>query len=372
MSATHHKERIWNFAAGPSTLPLPILEEAQRDLLNWNGSGRSVMESSHRSKDVISLMQKTESDLRDLLSIPQQYKILMMQGGGTLQFSCVPLNLLRLQPSHGADYVVTGTFSQKAYNEALRYSTNIRLAVDAKPSNYTTIPDIDSWSIREESSYLYYVTNETPQGVQFNFVPTVKNEKQALVADMSSDFLSRPIDVSKYSVIFAGAQKNIGIAGVTFVIVRDDVLGKSFPFTPGMLDYQSFAQEESMPNTPPVWSIYMSSLYLQYLKSIGGVSAMEQMSQRKASLIYDVIDTHPAFYRNIIPKHCRSNMNISFHLNNTSLEEKFLKEAQKNRLFELKGHRTVGGMRASLYNGMAEEGVQVLAHFMNEFANENE
>eukprot|EP00743_Colponemidia_sp_Colp-15_P000369 GILK01000426.1.p1 GENE.GILK01000426.1~~GILK01000426.1.p1 ORF type:complete len:381 (-),score=64.89 GILK01000426.1:180-1277(-) len=360
--------RVWNFSAGPSTLPLEVLETAQADLISWKGCGMSVMEMSHRGKEFMSIAAKAEADLRDLMGISREYKVLFMQGGATLQFASVPMNMLRGKDQ--ADYVVTGTWSEKAQQEAGKYCT-ARKAVDTKPTKYTTIPDHSSWQVNADAAYVHYCANETINGVEFQYTPSVG--EVPLVADMSSNFCSKPVEVSKHALIYAGAQKNAGIAGLTLAIVRQDYLGKTIPCTPIMCDYKVMADNDSMYNTPPCWSMYMAGLYFDYMKRQGGLSAIAEMNNRKATLLYDVIDSLPEFYTAPVSRDVRSKMNVPFRIKGgEALEEKFVKQAKERyQLLELKGHRSVGGLRASLYNGMPIEGVEKLTDFMKEFAQEN-
>lgn len=354
--------RVFNFSAGPATLPLSVLQQVQSELLDWHGSGMSVMEMSHRDKDFMSIAAEAEKDLRELLAVPANYKVLFMQGGAMGQFAAVPMNLLRGKSS--ADYVVTGSWSTKAIKEAARYA---KANTAAKPAEgkFNHIPERSGWKLDPDAAYVYYCPNETIEGVEFGWVPEVGSVP--LVADYSSTFLSRPLDVSKFGLIYAGAQKNAGAAGITFVIVREDLIGQTLPATPSVFDYKQMADNESMLNTPPCFAWYVSGLVFKWLKSEGGLAKVGERNQRKAALLYDLIDSQ-SFYRNPVAKADRSWMNVVFTLANPELDADFLKGAVKAGLPGLKGHRSVGGMRASIYNAMPEAGVQALVDYMKEFA----
>ena len=357
--------RVFNFSAGPAALPLEVLEQARDELIDWQGGGMSVMEISHRSKAFIAVAQKAEADVRELLSVPDHYKVLFLQGGATGQFSAVPLNL----GAEGAvaDYVNTGSWSKKAIGEARRY-VRVNVVADAADSGYNTIPQVSGWKLSREASYLHYTPNETIGGVEFHFVPDVG--ATPLVADMSSTLLSRPIDVSKFGLIYAGAQKNIGPSGLTVVIVRDDLLGRARPATPLVFDYKAMADEGSMLNTPPTFGWYFAGLVFQWLKRQGGLAAMAEVNRAKAARLYAAIDASN-FYRNPVAQDCRSWMNVPFTLARPELDKQFLTEAKAAGLTNLEGHRSVGGMRASLYNAMPLAGVNALVEFMQEFARKN-
>jgi phosphoserine aminotransferase len=357
--------RVFNFSAGPAALPLEVLEQARDELIDWQGGGMSVMEISHRSKAFIAVAQKAEADVRELLSVPDHYKVLFLQGGATGQFSAVPLNL----GAEGAvaDYVNTGSWSKKAIGEARRY-VRVNVVADAADSGYNTIPQVSGWELSREASYLHYTPNETIGGVEFHFVPDVG--ATPLVADMSSTLLSRPIDVSKFGLIYAGAQKNIGPSGLTVVIVRDDLLGRARPATPLVFDYKAMADEGSMLNTPPTFGWYFAGLVFQWLKRQGGLAAMAEVNRAKAARLYAAIDASN-FYRNPVAQDCRSWMNVPFTLARPELDKQFLTEAKAAGLTNLEGHRSVGGMRASLYNAMPLAGVNALVEFMQEFARKN-
>ena len=361
---------IYNFAAGPAVLPKEVLQQAQAELINWHGSGMSVMEMSHRGKEYMGIHAQAEADLRELMAIPKNYKVLFLQGGGHLQFSMIPLNLLRGKLS--ADYVNTGEWSKKGIAEAKKFS-HVNVVADNAEKNCTYVPDFKSWKIVKDAAYVHYTPNETIGGVEFNWVPPVDEMpgNVPLVADMSSNILSRPYDVSKFGLIYAGAQKNIGPAGLAVVIVREDLVGHADPRLPTMLDYKIHADNDSMYNTPPTFAIYMAGLVFQWLKKNGGVTAMEQVNITKAELLYAAIDASNGFYHCPVNKADRSRMNVPFTLKNGNLDVDFLKQAELRGLLQLKGHRSVGGMRASIYNAMPLAGVQALAEFMKEFANPN-
>ena len=353
--------RIYNFSPGPAVLPTEVLEQARDELLDWRGAGMSVMEMSHRGKAFIAIAEQAEADLRELLAIPQNYKVLFVQGGATAQFAAVPLNLAT--PGQKVDYVVTGTWSKKAVSEAKRFAT-VNIAADARDP-YCSIPNAGDWRPSNDAAYLHYTPNETIGGVEFHEVPTVGDVP--LVADMSSTILSRPIDVSRFGVIYAGAQKNIGPAGLTVVIVRDDLLGSARSDTPSVLDYAAMAKEGSMLNTPPTYTWYMAGLVFQWLKRQGGLAAMGERNRAKAAALYGAIDASP-FYSNPVTPSARSWMNVPFTLAKPELDKTFLAEAKAAGLVTLEGHRSVGGMRASLYNAMPLAGVEALMSFMNHFA----
>ncbi|HUF72838.1 MAG TPA: 3-phosphoserine/phosphohydroxythreonine transaminase [Gammaproteobacteria bacterium] len=359
MSASTH--RVFNFSAGPAVLPEPVLERAQAELLDWQGSGMSVMEVSHRGKDFIELAAHSEATLRELLGISDDYHVLFLAGGATLQFASVPLNLA--PPGAAVDYVLTGSWGRKAVSEAERY-VDVNIAADSAPSRYTEIPDPAGWQVTRDAAYLHYTPNETIVGVEFHFVPDVSDAP--LVVDMSSTVLSRPIDVDRFGVIYAGAQKNIGAAGIAVVIVRKDLCGHARRETPGVIDYATMAGADSMWNTPPTFSWYVSALVFDWIKAEGGLQAMAERNRRKAEKLYAAIDTSD-FYANPVRPDCRSWMNVPFTLADESLDQTFLAEADAAGLKNLKGHRLVGGMRASLYNAMPEAGVDALVAFMGEF-----
>ncbi len=354
---------IYNFSAGPAVLPKEVLQQAQAELVDWNGSGMSVMEMSHRGKEYMGIHAQAEADLRELMAIPKNYKVLFLQGGGHLQFSMVPLNLLRGKLS--ADYVNTGEWSKKAIGEAKKFGY-VNVVADNADKNCTYVPAFDTWQLDKDAAYVHYTPNETIGGVEFGWVPDTG--KVPLVADMSSNILSRPYDVSKFGLIYAGAQKNIGPAGLTLVIVREDLVGHADPRLPTMMDYKIHADADSMYNTPPTFAIYMAGLVFQWLKKNGGVAAMEGVNIAKANLLYAAIDASDGFYRCPVNKTDRSRMNVPFTLKDATLDGEFLKQADARGLLQLKGHRSVGGMRASIYNAMPLAGVQALVDYMNEFA----
>jgi phosphoserine aminotransferase len=354
---------IYNFSAGPAVLPKAVLQQAQAELLDWHGSGMSVMEMSHRGKEYMGIHAQAEADLRELMGIPANYKVLFLQGGAHLQFSMIPLNLLRGKTS--VDYVNTGEWSKKAIGEAKKFA-NVNVVADNKDKNCTYVPAFDTWKLDKDAAYVHYTPNETIGGVEFNWIP--KTGDVPLVADMSSNILSRQIDVSKFGLIYAGAQKNIGPAGLTLVIVREDLVGHADARLPTMMDYKTHADNESMYNTPPTYGIYMAGLVFQWLKKNGGIAAIEANNIAKANLLYAAIDGSNGFYNCPVAKADRSRMNVPFTLKDANLDGDFLKQAEARGLLQLKGHRSVGGMRASIYNAMPLAGVQALADFMGEFA----
>lgn len=357
--------RVFNFSAGPAILPEEVIEQAASELKNWRGSGMSVMEMSHRGKEFVSIAEKAEKDLRDIISIPDNYHVLFLQGGATSQFSMVPLNLLI--GKNTADYINTGSWSKKAIAEANRFC-KVNIAATSEPENFTTIPARSEWALNPDAAYVHYTPNETIGGVEFHYIPDVGDVP--LVADMSSTILSRPIDISKYGVIYAGAQKNIGPAGMTIVIVRDDLIGKAKPETPTMFNYETHVKAKSMYNTPPTYSWYVAGLVFEWIKKKGGLEAMAEINKRKAGKLYSFIDNSD-FYSNPVDPRCRSWMNVPFILSKTDLDGAFLDQAQQAGLVNLKGHRSVGGMRASIYNAMPEEGVDALISFMKDFEDNN-
>lgn len=354
--------RIINFSAGPATLPEVVLKQVAAEMLDWNGTGMSVMEMSHRGKPFMSIAQAAEKNLRELMQIPDNYKVLFLQGGATAQFTYIPMNLLRGKT--GADYIVTGAWSQKAAKEAAKYC-KVNVAANGSANKFTAIPERASWKLDPDAAYVHYTPNETIHGVEFSDVPETNGVP--LVADFSSTILSRPVDVSKFGLIYAGAQKNIGPAGVTIVIVRDDLIGQAMPNTPGIFDYKQAAENESMLNTPPCFAWYVAGLVFKHLLDQGGLKAVAERNARKAALLYDYIDATP-FYTNPVAKADRSWMNVPFTMPDEALDAEFLKGATAAGLSGLKGHRSVGGMRASLYNAMSEQGVQALIAYMQEFA----
>jgi phosphoserine aminotransferase len=359
MSDVRH--RVLNFSAGPAVLPEPVLERAQSELMDWRGSGMSVMEVSHRGADFVEMAARSEATLRELLGISDDYHVLFLSGGATLQFASIPLNLAPVGAT--VDYALTGSWGKKAASEAERYAS-VNIVADSAPGRYTEIPDPASWQVTERAAYLHYTPNETIVGVEFHFVPEVSDAP--LVADFSSTILSRPIDVSRFGLIYAGAQKNIGAAGIAVLIVRKDLAGHARKETPGVIDYQTMAESDSMWNTPPTFSWYISSLVFDWIEEQGGLAAMGERNRRKANKLYAAIDAS-GFYRNPVRADCRSWMNVPFTLADDSLNQAFLAQADAAGLKNLKGHRLVGGMRASIYNAMPEAGVDTLIAFMEEF-----
>jgi phosphoserine aminotransferase len=357
--------QVFNFSAGPAVLPKEVLQQAAAEMLDWHGSGMSVMEMSHRGPEFISIYKQAEADLGELLAVPSNYRILFMQGGGLGQNAIVPLNLLgrKAQPAT-IDFVHTGSWSGKSIKEAKRYA-NVNVAASGEASGFTSVPPQDAWRRSKDAAYLHVCTNETIDGVEFNFAPDAGDT--IVVADMSSHILSRKVDVSKYGVIFAGAQKNIGPAGLTLVIVREDLLDHALPTCPGVFNWRAVADADSMLNTPPTYAIYIAGLVFAHLKRLGGVEAMEKINIEKARLLYAALDADD-FYRNRVAPEYRSRMNVPFYLRDESLNDKFLAGAKARGLLQLKGHKSVGGMRASIYNAMPIEGVQALVDYLNEFA----
>jgi phosphoserine aminotransferase len=358
--------RVFNFAAGPATLPLEVLEQAKAEMTDWKASGMSVMEVSHRSKAFVAVAQEAEADLRELLSIPTNYKVLFLQGGATGMFAGVPMNLAPSSDSV-VDYVNTGAWSKKAIGEAKRYA-RVNLAADESASNYTSVPQESALKHTPGAAYFHYVANETIAGVEFPYVPQTGNVP--LVCDMSSNILSRPINVSKYGLIYAGAQKNIGPSGICVVIVREDLIGKARPGTPSVWDFKAMADEGSMLNTPPTFGWYFAGLVFKWLKKQGGLKAMAERNRAKAERLYGFIESS-GYYKNPISKNCRSWMNVPFTLPNADLDKTFCAEAAKAGLVNLEGHRSVGGMRASIYNAMPIEGIEALVNFMQDFQSRN-
>lgn len=355
--------RVHNFSAGPAVLPEEVLQQAQSEMLDWHGSGMSVMEMSHRGKEYIAIAEKAEADLRELLNVPSNYKVLFLQGGATAQFAAIPMNLLRGKAS--ADYINTGEWSKKAIKEAKKYG-GVNVAASSEAAKFTTAPARAEWKLDPHAAYVHYCSNETIGGVQFHYTPDVGNVP--LVSDMSSDILSRPVDVSKFGLIYAGAQKNFGPSGLVLVIVREDLLGQALPSTPTVFDYKQQAENGSMLNTPSTYSWYIAGLVFEWLKKNGGLTAMAAVNERKAKKIYDYVDASGGFYHSPVDKAYRSWMNIPFTLKSETLDEEFLKGAKNAKLLQLKGHRSVGGMRASIYNAMPEAGVDALIAYMQDFA----
>lgn len=358
-------DRVYNFSAGPSMLPLEVLEQVQKDLLNYNGSGQSVMEMSHRSADYQKIIDDCEADLRDIMNIPDNYKVLFLQGGGTLQFAMVPMNLM--VNSKKADYILTGTWAKKAYKEAQKFG-DAKAVASSEADTFTWVPKLKREDFREDADYVYITTNNTIYGTKYNYVPDTGDIP--LVADMSSNILSEKVDVSKFGIIWAGAQKNVAPAGVAIVIIREDLIGHCPENTPTYLDYKIHADNGSMYNTPPCWSIYVAGQVFKYIKSIGGIEEMEKRNLAKAKLLYDYIDSSRLF-KGPVKKEDRSIMNVVFVTGDPELDKKFIAGAKEVGLVNLAGHRSIGGMRASIYNAMPYEGVEALVEYMKEFEEEN-
>ncbi len=354
-------ERIFNFSAGPAALPQEVLEQAREELVNWRGCGMSVMEMSHRGKEYMGIQAEAEADLRELMGIPANYKVLFLQGGASSQFAMVPMNLYRGKAS--ADYLNTGEWSKKAIKEAKKYGA-VNVVASSEDKNFSYAPTQDAWKLDPNAAYVHYTPNETIGGVEIFWTPETGNVP--LVADMSSNILSRPIDVTKFGLIYAGAQKNIGPAGLTIVIVREDLLGETIKGTPTMFDYKVAADNDSMYNTPPTYAIYIAGLVFKMLKAKGGIVAMEAVNRAKAKLLYDALDAS-SFYHSPVAVENRSLMNIPFTLKNAALDDEFIKGAKARGMVQIKGHRSVGGMRASIYNAMPVAGVQALVDWMREF-----
>ena len=353
--------RAFNFSAGPAALPEEVLKQAAEEMVDWHGSGQSVMEMSHRGKEFIAIAKAAEDDLRELMGIPANYKVLFLQGGASTQFAMVPMNLLRDKAS--ADYLNTGEWSKKAIKEAKKYGA-VNVVASSEDKNFSYAPAQSQWKLDPNAAYVHITQNETIGGVELFWTP--ETGSVPLVSDMSSDILSRPFDVSKFGLIYAGAQKNIGPAGLTIVIVREDLLGQTVAGTPTMMDYAIQAENDSMYNTPPTYAIYIAGLVFKMLKAKGGLAAMEKLNRAKAQILYDVLDAS-SFFASPVAKENRSLMNIPFTLKNADLDEEFIKGAKARGMIQLKGHRSVGGMRASIYNAMPVEGVQALADYMKEF-----
>jgi phosphoserine aminotransferase len=353
--------RVFNFSAGPAALPEPVLRRAAEEMLDWHGSGMSVMEMSHRGPEFISIAAEAEALLRELLAVPANYKVLFMQGGAIGQNAIVPMNLLRGGSS--IDFVDTGEWSKKSIKEARKYAA-VNVVASAADTGYDRVPAREGWKLDPNAAYVHICSNETIGGVEYHFTPDVG--QVPLVADMSSDILSRPIDVARYGLIYGGAQKNIGPAGLTIVIVREDLIGQALPTCPSAFDYKTVADSESMYNTPPTYAIYIAGLVFRWLKDQGGLAAMAERNRAKAALLYDHLD-RSRFFRSPVQRDCRSLMNVPFKLADEKLDAAFLKGAEARGMMQLKGHRSVGGMRASIYNAMPIEGVRALVAYMTEF-----
>ncbi len=359
-------KRVLNFNPGPAALPIEVLQQAQAEMLDYKGTGMSVMEISHRSKEFEAILAETQNDLRDLMKIPADYKILFLQGGASLQFAMIPMNFRPAGTS--SDYIVTGTWSKKAFKESQKLGT-ARSAANLEADNFNHLPSQSDLKLDPQASYLHFTSNETIHGVEYFSEPTPP-AGVPLICDASSDFISRPVEVSKYAMIYAGAQKNAGPSGVVICIIRDDLLEKVPANLPNLLDYKALAAENSLLNTPPCWSIYMVGLMLKWVKGLGGLPAIEKRNQVKAGLVYQAIDESGGFYKGHA-KSDRSRMNITFRLPNEALEDQFASEAKKSELIGLKGHRSVGGLRASLYNALPVEASETLVKFMKEFQKKN-
>jgi len=360
------EERVFNFSAGPSMLPLPVLQRAAEELVVYPGAGMSVMEMSHRSPAYEAIIGEAETLLRQLMNIPDNYKVLFLQGGASTQFAAVPLNLIG--KTGKADYIVSGQFSGKAFKEAQKMGYDVKCIATTKEDNFTYIPEITREDIRPDASYVHVCFNNTIYGTKFNYIPDTGDIP--LVADMSSCIISEPVDVSKFGVIYAGAQKNMAPAGLTLVIVREDLLEYADPKMPTMLEWKTMAENGSMYNTPPCYTIYMAKLVYEWILSIGGLEVMKQMNEEKAALLYDYLDSQDYYIAPVKPQ-CRSMMNVTFVTGDADLDKKFAADAGKAGLKNLKGHRSVGGMRASIYNAMPKAGVEALIEFMKKFAAEN-
>jgi phosphoserine aminotransferase len=353
--------RVFNFSAGPATLPESVLRQAAAEMLDWHGSGMSVMEMSHRGKEFISIHAQAESLLRELLGVPANYKVLFMQGGAIGENAIVPMNMLRGKT--GADYINTGEWSKKSIKEAGKYC-KVNVAATSEANHFTSVPPRTTWKLDANAAYVHICSNETIGGVEYHFTPDTG--EVPLIADMSSNLMSRPVDVSRYGLIYGGAQKNIGPAGATIVIVRDDLIGNALPITPSAFDYKQQADNDSMYNTPATYTIYIAGLVFQWIKERGGLVAMEAHNRKKAAVLYDYLAT-TSFYSNPIAASDRSLMNVPFKLHDEKLDDAFLKGASSRGMVQLKGHRSVGGMRASIYNAMPIEGVMALVAYMKEF-----
>jgi phosphoserine aminotransferase len=360
-------KRVHNFNPGPAVLPLEVLQQAQTELLDYQGCGMSVMEISHRSKEFEAIIQTAEADLRELYAIPGNYKVIFLQGGASLQFAMIPMNLRPLGDS--ADFIVTGAWSSASYKDAKKLGES-RVVISTESSNYNRLPLSSELNFDPKAAYIHFTSNETIHGVEFKTVP-VAPQSVPLICDMSSNFISRPVEVAKYGMIYGGAQKNAGPAGVTIVIIREDLLERNPGNLPVMLDYKLLAGSGSLHNTPPSFAIYITGLVFKWAKSLGGLSAIEKRNSEKAKIIYQAIDQSGGFYRGHTQADSRSNMNIPFRMPTEELEEQFAKEAKKNELIGLKGHRSVGGLRASLYNALTLDETRLLADFMADFQKEN-
>ena len=358
-------ERVYNFSAGPAVLPVEVLQEASEEMLNYNNTGMSVMEMSHRSQAFQNIIDEAEQDIRDLMKIPDNYKVLFLQGGASTQFAMIPMNLMK---NKVADFIITGNWANKAYQEASKFG-KVNVLASSKDKNFTYIPDCSDLPISEDADYVYICENNTIYGTKFKTLPNTKGK--LLVSDISSCFLSEPVDVSKYGILFGGAQKNVGPAGVTIVIIREDLISDiTLEGTPTMLQYKTHADKGSLYNTPPTYGIYMCGKVFKWIENRGGLEGMKDINQKKANILYDYLDESELFKGTVVKKD-RSLMNVPFVTGDKDLDAKFIKEAEKAGLENLKGHRTVGGMRASIYNAMPIEGVEALVEFMKEFESNN-
>jgi phosphoserine aminotransferase len=358
--------RTYNFSAGPAILPTEVLEKAQSELLSLGGIGMSVMEISHRSAYFEPILENARQGIRDLLGIPDNYQILFLQGGASLQFSMIPMNFL--SPDKSADYIVNGAWSEKAVKEASKFGS-VNVIFSSRESGYRSVPNQEDLRFSTDAEYIHYCSNETIDGIEFKY--DLDGENLPVICDASSNILSKPMDISKYAMIYAGAQKNIGPSGVTLVIIRDDLIEKVPAGLPAMLDYRNFAENASMPNTPNTWGVYLISLVCDWLRAKGGITEMAKLNQQKAKVLYEAIDESDGYYRGHAEREARSLMNVTFRLPSEDLEKKFCAEAAASGLDGLKGHRSVGGIRASIYNAFPLEGVQKLVEFMKEFAERN-
>ncbi|MGI8470315.1 MAG: 3-phosphoserine/phosphohydroxythreonine transaminase [Pyrinomonadaceae bacterium] len=364
MKSQTQTKRIFNFSAGPAVLPTEVLEKAQKELLSLNGIGMSVMEISHRSKDFEPILEGARQGIRDLLDVPENYKILFLQGGASLQFSMIPMNFLKTS----ADYILTGAWGEKAIKEARR-GGNVNVVFSSKENDFRVVPSQEEIRLSPNADYVHYTSNETIDGVEFKY--DLDGGNTPVVCDASSNILSKPIDVSRYAMIYAGAQKNIGPSGITLVIIRDDLLEKVPANQFSMLDYCAIAEHDSMLNTPNTWGIYIVNLVCEWLKNKGGIAEIQKLNEAKAKILYDAIDRSDGFYRGHADRNARSLMNVTFRLPSAELDKKFAAEAAENNLNGLKGHRSVGGIRASIYNAFPADGVEKLVEFMQDFAREN-
>ena len=355
--------RAFNFSSGPAMLPEEVLKKAQAEMLDWHGTGMSIMEIGHRGSDFKEIAEQSESDLRELMSIPKNYHVFFISGGASTQFAMIPLNLFGKKMQ--ADYIDTGIWSKKAIAEAKRYGHVNVAASLIKDDHSIRIPQKDQWQLNRDAAYVHYTPNETIEGIEFHWIPETGDVP--LIADMSSMILSRPVDVNHFGLIYAGAQKNMGQAGITVVIIREDLIQEALPKTPTLYTYKVHAEHRSFYNTPPTYSWYITALMLAWMKQHGGVAEFYEKNKRKAKKLYQFIDEHPEFYICHIHPDCRSQMNVVFNLKNDNLTQRFLDESKKARLCNLKGHRTVGGIRASIYNAMPEKGVDALIDFMRDF-----